>query len=103
MPSFIRTLLHSCSPVHVMISRRHLMAPFRLDQNSALPLHAQVQQFVRELAQQDEYQNGAFLPDEITLANRLGISRGTMRAGIAQLVHEGLLERKPGRGTRVIS
>jgi GntR family transcriptional regulator len=85
-----------------MILGRQLMTSFRLDQKSALPLHAQVQHFVREMVRQSEYQNGAFLPDEITLANRLGVSRGTMRAGIAQLVHEGILERKPGRGTRVV-
>jgi GntR family transcriptional regulator len=77
--------------------------PFIIDQNSDVPLHAQVRELLRGLIRQPEYQNGALLPDEVTLANRLGISRGTLRAGIAKLVDEGLLERKPGRGTRVLT
>ena len=56
---------------------------------------------LRELIRQPEYQNGALLPDEVTLAMKLGISRGTIRAGISKLVFEGLLQRKAGVGTRV--
>ena len=74
---------------------------WRLDHASALPLHAQARQLLRELIQRPEYQDGALLPDEVSIAGKLGISRGTLRAGIAQLVHEGLLERKAGVGTRV--
>ena len=48
-----------------------------------------------------EFQNGGLLPDELRLANRFGVSRGTLRASLAELVHEGLIERKAGVGTRV--
>lgn len=41
------------------------------------------------------------MPDEVKLATRLGISRGTVRSGISKLVFEGVLERKAGVGTRV--
>jgi GntR family transcriptional regulator len=41
------------------------------------------------------------LPDEVSLANSLGISRNTLRAAIGRLVAEGQLERKAGVGTRV--
>jgi len=41
------------------------------------------------------------MPDELTIANRLGVSRGTARAALGRLVQEGLLERKAGVGTRV--
>jgi GntR family transcriptional regulator len=75
--------------------------PLRLNHASALPLHAQARQLLRELIRRPEYQDGALLPDEVSLAAKLGISRGTLRAGIAQLVHEGWLERKAGVGTRV--
>lgn len=78
-------------------------APTRLDHASAMPLHAQVREFLLNLIRQTEYQQGALLPDELSLAARLGISRGTLRAGIARLVHDGLLERKAGVGTRVSS
>lgn len=65
------------------------------------PLHRQVELRLRQLAQHPEFRNGALIPDELTLANRLGVSRGTARAALLRLVQEGLLERKAGVGTRV--
>jgi len=72
-----------------------------LEHGSAIPLHVQVEKMLRDLIRKPEYQNGALLPDEVTLAMKLGISRGTIRAGIGKLVFEGLLQRKAGVGTRV--
>jgi GntR family transcriptional regulator len=74
-----------------------------LDRQSPVPLRAQVEALLRQLVQQPEYQKGALLPDEVALAARLGVSRGTVRSGISKLVFEGLLERKAGVGTRVAS
>jgi Transcriptional regulators len=48
-----------------------------------------------------EYKNGAFLPDEVSLAKQLGIARNTLRQAINKLVFEGLLTRKKGVGTKV--
>lgn len=77
--------------------------PLRLDHRSRVPLHAQVESLLRDVIRQPNYQSGEMLPDEVTLARRLGISRNTLRAGIARLTYEGLLERKAGVGTRVAS
>lgn len=66
-----------------------------------MPLRAQVEQLLRELVREPQYQQGALLPDEVKLATQLGISRGTVRSGISKLVFEGVLERKAGVGTRV--
>jgi len=74
---------------------------FKLDHQSSIPLRAQVEQLLRELVRQPQYQQGALLPDEVKLATQLGISRGTVRSGISKLVFEGVLERKAGVGTRV--
>ncbi len=85
-----------------MLKSHSVSAPsLRLNRASGLPLHAQAQQLLRDLIRRPEFQAGALLPDEVSLATRLGISRGTLRAGIGELVHEGLLERKAGIGTRV--
>lgn len=73
----------------------------QLNHSSPLPLRAQVEALLRDLLRQSEYQQGALLPDEVKLARQLGVSRGTVRAGISKLVYEGLLERKAGVGTRV--
>jgi GntR family transcriptional regulator len=72
-----------------------------IDHKSALPLRAQVEALLRDLVRQANYQKGDLLPDEITLAAQLGVSRGTVRSGISKLVFEGILERKAGVGTRV--
>jgi len=78
------------------------MRLLRLDHDSPVPLHAQVERLLRDMIRRPEFQAGALLPDEISLARRLGVSRGTLRAGIAKLVYEGALERKAGVGTRVL-
>jgi GntR family transcriptional regulator len=72
-----------------------------IDHSSPLPLKAQVEDLLRSLALRPEYQNGALLPDEVSLAAQLGVSRGTIRAGISKLVFEGVFQRKAGVGTRV--
>jgi GntR family transcriptional regulator len=64
------------------------------------PLHVRAERVLRELIGRPEYRAGRLLPDEITLAGRLGVSRGTLRAAIARLVAEGALERRAGVGTR---
>lgn len=67
-----------------------------------LPLHRKAEQALRRLADASEYSAGGVLPDEVTLAAKLGVSRGTIRAALGRLVDEGRLERRPGVGTRVL-
>ncbi len=73
----------------------------KIDHKSKLPLHIQVEELLRKLISQPEYQNGSFLPKEVELANRLGVSRNTIRQATNKLEYEGLLTRKKGVGTRV--
>jgi GntR family transcriptional regulator len=73
---------------------------FSIDHKSAIPLHAQVELLLRELLDSDEYKEGKFLPNEVSLAKQLGISRNTVRQATNKLVYEGLLIRKKGVGTR---
>jgi len=72
-----------------------------IDHRSPVPLHSQVECLLRELILQRRYQKGGLLPDEVTLAAKLGVSRGTVRLGISKSVYQGVLERKAGIGTRV--
>lgn len=71
-------------------------------QNSNVPLHMQAEAYLRELIEQDEYKKGNYLPNEVELSHRLGISRNTLRQAINKLVFEGLLIRKKGIGTKVL-
>lgn len=89
-----------------MIKKSHLPKipippPPRLDHHNGLPLHVQVEHELRRMIALPEFQNGALFPDEQTLANRFGVSRGTARVALTRLVHQRLLERKTGVGTRV--
>ncbi|MEI6562113.1 MAG: GntR family transcriptional regulator [Verrucomicrobiota bacterium] len=69
--------------------------------SAGLPLYSQIERELRTIIAQPKYQKGALLPDELTLANRFGVSRGTMRFAIGRLVEQRLVERKAGVGTRV--
>lgn len=72
-----------------------------IDHKSSLPLHFQVEEMLRKLIEQPEYQSGKLLPNEVHLAKRLGISRNTVRQATNKLVYENLLVRKKGVGTKV--
>jgi GntR family transcriptional regulator len=73
---------------------------FSIDHKSAVPLHAQVENLLRDLIASDDYKNGKLLPNEISFAKQLGISRNTVRQATNKLVYEGLLVRKKGVGTK---
>ncbi len=83
-----------------MFKHMHKME-LKIDHNSPLPLHAQVETLVRKMIELPEYKNGGFLPKEVDLAKRLGISRNTLRQATNKLEYEGLLIRKKGIGTKV--
>jgi GntR family transcriptional regulator len=76
---------------------------FRLDQQSAIPVHAQIEKHLRRLISLEEYKNGNnLLPKEVTLSKKLGVSRNTVRQAVNTLVNEGLIERKKGVGSKVV-
>lgn len=50
----------------------------------------------------DELPPGALVPSELALVEQHQVSRGTVRAALALLVEEGLIEVVPGQGRRVV-
>ncbi|AYD47337.1 GntR family transcriptional regulator [Arachidicoccus soli] len=73
----------------------------KINHQSGIPLHMQVEALIRKLIETPEFKNGAFLPKEVELANRLGVSRNTIRQATNKLEYEGKLVRKKGVGTKV--
>ncbi|MGM0377952.1 MAG: GntR family transcriptional regulator [Bacteroidota bacterium] len=73
----------------------------KVDHNSPVPLHAQVENMLRALIKEPPYRDGGLLPREVDLAKRLGISRNTLRQATNKLEYEGLLVRRKGIGTKV--
>ena len=76
---------------------------FRLDHDSAIPFHSQIEAYLRTLIVLKEYKHGnKLLPKEVALSKKLGVSRNTVRQAVNTLVNEGLVERKKGVGTKVV-
>ncbi len=72
-----------------------------VDPESALPLYAQVKDILGRQIRGGTYQAHQALPAERDLVDRFGVSRITVRRALAELVGEGLLYRRVGRGTFV--
>ena len=67
------------------------------------PLYQQVRQSLRDSLQAGEWKPLEVIPSEVMLARRYNVSLGTVRKAIDELVTEGLLVRRQGKGTFVAS
>lgn len=72
-----------------------------IDRHSAAPMYDQLRQLIIDGITRDGLQPGDPLPGEHRLCERYGISRTVVRQALAQLEHEGLVERVKGKGTFV--
>ena len=73
-----------------------------LDRSSPVPLYYQVSRQIEAAIDTGELAPGDRLENEISLADRWGLSRPTMRRAIQELVDKGLLVRRRGIGTQVV-
>lgn len=73
-----------------------------VDRASPVPLYYQVAQVLERAIESGELPAGSRLENEVALAERLGLSRPTVRRAIAYLVDQGLVVRKRGIGTQVL-
>jgi Transcriptional regulators len=82
-----------------------LNLPFKLevdlDRDSATPLHHQISVPLEKLILSGELSAGSLVEDEVSMAQRLKVSRPTARRALQDLVARGLLSRRRGVGTRV--
>jgi DNA-binding GntR family transcriptional regulator len=73
-----------------------------LDKSGPVPLYHQVSQKIEDAILSGALPVGARLESEVTFADRLGLSRPTIRRAIQELVDVGLLVRRRGVGTQVV-
>jgi len=73
----------------------------RVDRNSPIPAYYQIALDIRNRILKQEWGVGTSIPPETTLAKDYGVSRVTMRQALAELVKDGILERRQGSGTFV--
>jgi DNA-binding GntR family transcriptional regulator len=79
-----------------------LVPDVALDRSSPVPLYFQVASRLQKLIEDGELPVGGRLENEVELADRLGVSRPTMRRAIGYLVERGMLVRKRGVGTQIV-
>jgi len=85
------------------LGRRRHLGTGRLDLSGPVPLYRQLKELLRERIISGEWLEGAQIPPEPQLCSTFGISRITVRQAVEDLVREGWLYRKRGRGTFVRS
>lgn len=73
-----------------------------LDRSSPVPLYFQLSKELRAAIDDGTLRTGSRLANEIHLADRLGLSRPTVRRALQELVDSGLLVRRRGVGTQVV-
>lgn len=73
-----------------------------INRTSPVPLYHQLAEMIRESIADGTLPPGSRLENEVILAERLGLSRPTMRQALQELVDKGLLVRRRGVGTQVV-
>ncbi|MDY7229096.1 GntR family transcriptional regulator [Hyalangium rubrum] len=72
-----------------------------LSSDLPLPLYLQLARYLRGLIASGKFGHQDALPSERELAERLGVSRVTVRKALRELLDEGLLQQRQGAGTFV--
>src|SRR5271166_5143999 len=75
--------------------------PITIDRTSPVPLYFQLAQYFESAIRSGALKVGARLDNEVELAERLGLSRPTVRAAFLYLANKGMVVRKRGSGTLV--
>ena len=72
-----------------------------VDKNLDVPLHIQLYKIIKDMIESGKLKEGTSLMSERELGKLQNISRMTVNKAIINLVNEGLLERRQGKGTFV--
>lgn len=73
----------------------------KLDKDTPVPLYYQLKNIIKEQIENGYLKPGDTVPPERILAESYEVSRPTIRKALSELVNEGLLNRKKGKGTFV--
>ena len=74
---------------------------FTLNPDSSVPLYQQLCNLLTDQIHKGVLKPGDKIPSELQLSEMYGISRITVRSAITQMVDEGLLMKRHGKGTYV--
>ncbi|WP_276730138.1 PLP-dependent aminotransferase family protein [Bacillus sp. (in: firmicutes)] len=79
------------------------MSQWQPSRNSDIPLHRQIEQYMKNKILHGEWAVGTKIPSQRTLADMFQVNRSTVTAAIDELTSQGLLEGRSGGGTKVVN
>lgn len=72
-----------------------------INKNSPLPIYYQLEEIIKDLIEKGNLKPGDLIPSEREFSEKYEISRMTVRQAVNNLVNDGILVRKQGKGTFV--
>ncbi len=72
---------------------------YQIEKNTPIPLYYQIERILREKIYNHEIKPGEKLPTEKELVGEFDVSRPTVRRAVTNIMRDGLIEIKRGRGT----
>ncbi|MCM3731137.1 GntR family transcriptional regulator [Fictibacillus nanhaiensis] len=72
-----------------------------IDKTSPLPLYYQIEEAIKQKIDKGEWESGSMISSEREFAEKYEVSRMTVRQAINNLVNDGYLTRRKGKGTFV--
>lgn len=79
------------------------MSQWQPSRKSDVPLHRQIEQYMKDKILHGEWAVGTRIPSQRTLAGMFQVNRSTVTAAIDELTSQGLLEGRRGGGTKVVN
>ncbi len=79
------------------------MTQWQPSRYSDVPLHRQIEQYIKDKILHGEWAVGTKIPSQRTLADMFQVNRSTVTAAIDELTSQGLLEGRRGGGTKVVN
>ncbi|MFV0450690.1 MAG: GntR family transcriptional regulator [Propioniciclava sp.] len=73
----------------------------QIDRSSSAPMYAQLRSVILDAIDDGDLHPGDILPGEHRLCDQYGVSRTVVRQALAELEHEGVIERVKGKGSFV--
>lgn len=79
------------------------MSQWQPSRGSDIPLHWQIEQYMKDKILHGEWAVGTKIPSQRTLASMFQVNRSTVTIAIDELTSQGLLEGRSGGGTKVVN
>jgi len=84
-----------------MMIQDYLSIPNVIRRDSPVPYYYQLEEFLKEGIENGAWKPGQKIPSEAELCEIFDVSRTVVRQALSELVHEGVLYRRKGKGTFV--